>query len=284
MENRKAEKRYLIRDIVFIISGTVILALSMVFFLIPNRIAPGGVAGLALILFHSFGIPTGLTMLIINLPMFLLGFKLLGKKFAVRTLLAMVLFSFFTDLFSINLHLTALTTNTFLATLYGGLMVGTGLGLVFKGDATAGGVTILARILAEKKRIKTGSVMLFSDLIVISLAGVVFRNVELALWAFITIFISSQMIDLILTGRAFARVVQIVTTNPEGIGEHIIRDLGRTATILDGKGLFTGQGKAVILVAIDPSQVSVLTDIVKLHDSEAFMIIQDAREILGKGF
>jgi uncharacterized membrane-anchored protein YitT (DUF2179 family) len=284
MEDPSYNRKNFLRDLIYILIGSIILALALVFFLVPNRIAPGGVAGLSLILHHLFGLPTGMVMLVLNIPMFLIGYHILGKSFAVRTLIAMVLFSFFTDLFSINLHFPALTQNIFLATLYGGLLVGTGLGFVFKGDATAGGATILAKILTEKTRFKTGQILLMFDFFVISMAGFAFKNVELALWAFITIFISSQMIDLILTGKPFAKIVHIVTDHVNEIGEHIVTDLGRSATILEGKGLYTGKPKNVLMVVIDSSQISILRDIVKLHDPEAFMIVMDAREILGKGF
>lgn len=284
MENKRYNQKNFFRDIIYIFIGSILLALALVFFLVPNRIAPGGVAGLALIVHHLFGFPTGAIMLVLNIPMFAVGYNILGKGFAIRTIIAMILFSFFTDFFSINLHLSALTNNIFLATLYGGLLVGTGLGFVFKGDATAGGATILAKILTERTRFKTGQILLLFDFIVISLAGIAFKNVELALWAFITIFISSQMIDLIVTGKPFAKIVHIVTSNSEGIGEHIIRDLGRSATIINSQRLYSGREKQLMLVAIDASQISLLKDIVKLHDPDAFMIVIDAKEILGKGF
>ncbi|GAB4190682.1 MAG: YitT family protein [Calditrichia bacterium] len=284
MEDPKYTRKNFIRDIIYILIGTIILALALVFFLIPNKIAPGGVAGLSLIFHHLFGFPTGLVMIVLNFPMFVVGYKMLGRGFAIRTIVSMILFSFFTDFFAINLQLPALTDNIFLATLYGGLLVGVGLGFVFKGDSTAGGATILARILTERTRFKTGQILLLFDFMVISFAGIAFQNVELALWAFITIFIASQMVDLIITGKPFAKIVYIVTNQVEEIGEHIVRDLSRSATILSGEGLYTKVHKNIIMVVIDSSQISLLKDIVKLHDKDAFMIVMDAREVLGKGF
>lgn len=171
-----------------------------------------------------------------------------------------------------------------LATLYGGLLVGIGLGLIFKGDASAGGGTILARVISQKSRFKTGQVLLTIDIFVISSAAITFQNIELALWGFITIFIASQLVDLILTGKPYAKVIHIVTNEVESIGEHIINDLGRSATILNARGLFSGEPKNLLLVVVDSSQIYNLRDIVRLHDKNAFMIVVDAKEILGQGF
>ncbi len=284
MEDRKFALRYLVRDIIYIVFGTACLALGLVFFLIPNKIATGGVAGLSIVFHYLIGYPTGIIMLILNIPLLLTGLKYLGKVFLIKTLLAVILLSFFTDFFAINLKLHALTNNLLLATLYGGLMVGLGLGIIFKGDASAGGGTILARVLSKRTRFKTGQVLFVIDLTVITSAAFVFANIELALWGFISIFVGSQIVDLILTGKPFAKVVHIVTNETEAIGEHIVRDLERSATILNARGLYSGDPKKMMMVVIDSSQVIHLRDIVHLHDPDAFMIVMDAKEILGKGF
>lgn len=284
MENRQFEFKCLLRDFTYSFIGSISLALGLVFFLIPNKIATGGVAGLAIVLHYVIDLPTGLIMLVLNIPLLLIGLKYLGKKFLLKTLFAIVAMSFFTDFFAINLHFQALTHHLMLATLYGGLLVGIGLGLIFKGDASAGGGTILARVISQKSRFKTGQVLLTIDIFVISSAAITFQNVELALWGFITIFIASQLVDLILTGKPYAKVIHIVTNEVDSIGEHIINDLGRSATILNARGLFSGEPKNLLLVVVDSSQIYKLRDIVRLHDHNAFMIVVDAKEILGQGF
>jgi uncharacterized membrane-anchored protein YitT (DUF2179 family) len=284
MENKIFELKCLLRDLAYSFLGSISLALGLVFFLIPNKIATGGVAGLAIVLHYIIDFPTGLIMLVLNIPLLLIGLKYLGKKFLLKTLFAIVTMSFFTDFFVINLHFQALTNHLMLATLYGGLLVGIGLGLIFKGDASAGGGTILARVISQKSRFKTGQVLLTIDIFVISSAAITFQNVELALWGFITIFIASQLVDLILTGKPYAKVIHIVTNEVESIGEHIINDLGRSATILNARGLFSGEPKNLLLVVVDSSQIYNLRDIVRLHDKNAFMIVVDAKEILGQGF
>ena len=284
MENKIFELKCLLRDLAYSFLGSISLALGLVFFLIPNKIATGGVAGLAIVLHYIIDFPTGLIMLVLNIPLLLIGLKYLGKKFLLKTLFAIVTMSFFTDFFVINLHFQALTNHLMLATLYGGLLVGIGLGLIFKGDASAGGGTILARVISQKSRFKTGQVLLTIDIFVISSAAITFQNIELALWGFITIFIASQLVDLILTGKTYAKVIHIVTNEVESIGEHIINDLGRSATILNARGLFSGEPKNLLLVVVDSSQIYNLRDIVRLHDKNAFMIVVDAKEILGQGF
>ena len=284
MENKIFELKCLLRDLAYSFLGSISLALGLVFFLIPNKIATGGVAGLAIVLHYIIDFPTGLIMLVLNIPLLLIGLKYLGKKYLLKTLFAIVAMSFFTDFFAINLHFQALTNHLMLATLYGGLLVGIGLGLIFKGDASAGGGTILARVISQKSRFKTGQVLLTIDIFVISSAAITFQNIELALWGFITIFIASQLVDLILTGKPYAKVIHIVTNEVESIGEHIINDLGRSATILNARGLFSGEPKNLLLVVVDSSQIYNLRDIVRLHDKNAFMIVVDAKEILGQGF
>jgi len=273
-----------LRDQIYVTLGAVFLAAGLVFFLIPNKIATGGVAGLSIVGHYLSGLPTGAIMLTLNLPLLAIGLKYFGKKFLLRTIYAIVVASFLTDLFVINLHFERLTDQLMLATIYGGVLVGIGLALVFKGDASAGGGTVIARIISQKTRFKTGQVLFTMDVFVISSAALTFRNVELALWGFLTIFIASQVVDLILTGKPFAKVVHLVTTHTPEIGEQIISDLGRSATIIEAKGLYSGEQKNLLMVVVDSSQIFRLRDIVQIHDPDAFMIVSDAREILGKGF
>jgi uncharacterized membrane-anchored protein YitT (DUF2179 family) len=273
-----------VRNFIYVTLGALSLASGLVFFLIPNKIATGGVAGLSIVGHYLSGFPTGAIMLTLNLPLLAIGLKYFGRKFLLRTIYAIILASFLTDFFIINLHFERLTDQLMLSTIYGGVLVGIGLALVFKGEASAGGGTVIARIIAQKTRFKTGQVLFTIDVFVISSAAITFQNIELALWGFLTIFIASQVVDLVLTGKPFAKVVHLVTTHTREIGEHIISDLGRSATIMEAKGLYSGEEKNLLMVVVDSTQIYRLRDIVQLHDPEAFMIVSDAREILGKGF
>jgi uncharacterized membrane-anchored protein YitT (DUF2179 family) len=274
----------MLRDVLYILIGAIFLGLGLVFFLVPNKIATGGVAGLAIVVHYLTGFPTGLSMLVLNIPLLVIGMIYLGKKFLLRTIFAIAMASFFIDFFAINLNLQRLTDQLMLATIYGGVLVGIGLALVFKGDASAGGGTVVARIVSQKTRFKTGQVLFGIDVFVIASAGITFQNVELALWGFLTIFIASQVVDLVLTGKPFAKVVHVVSQQFEEIGKHIINDLGRSATIVEARGLYTGEEKKMVMIVVDSSQIIRLRDIVRKYDPDAFMIVSDAREILGKGF
>ena len=274
----------ILKDLLYITAGAIFLAMGLVFFLVPNKIATGGVAGLAIVVHYLTSFPTGLTMLVLNIPLLVVGLIYLGKKFLLRTIIAIILASFFIDFFAINLKFPRLTDQLMLATIYGGVFVGIGLALVFKADASAGGGTVVARIISQKTRFKTGQVLFAIDVFVISSAALSFQNVELALWGFLTIFIASQVVDLVLTGKPFAKVVHVVSNQFDEIGQHIIDDLGRSATIVEARGLYSGEKKKMVMVVVDSSQIFRLRDIVRRHDPEAFMIVSDAREILGKGF
>lgn len=282
------EKRFnlycFLRDILYLLLGTISLALGLDLFLVPNKIATGGVAGLSIVMHYLVHLPTGMLMLLLNIPMFIFGWRFFGRVFLVRTGIAMLLVSFFTDFFAINLHLSALTDNLILATLYGGLLVGVGLGLVFKGDASAGGGTILAKVISQRTRFKTGQILFMIDLVVITSAAIVFRNVELALWGFITIFIGSQIVDLILTGKPFAKVVYVVSDEADRIGRQISSQITRGTTLLKGQDVVANASRNILVVVVDPSQISRLRDLVRRMDPDAFMVVTEASEILGKGF
>ncbi|OGB67645.1 MAG: hypothetical protein A2Y94_09195 [Caldithrix sp. RBG_13_44_9] len=284
MNEKKYTFRTELRDFLYILSGSFFLAAGLVFFLIPNKIVTGGVAGLAIVLHYLIGFPTGMIMLVLNIPLILIGWRYLGKLFLLKTVFAIITASFLTDLFIINLHLQQLTSQLMLATIYGGIAVGVGLGLIFKGNASAGGGTVVARVISKKSHFKIGQILFALDVLVILTAAITFRNVELALWGFLTIFIASQLVDLILTGKPAAKVAVVETNQITLISQRIYQDLGRTITIIPAKAFSTGESKELLLVIIDSSQVNKLRDIVKFLDPQATVIISDARELLGNGF
>jgi uncharacterized membrane-anchored protein YitT (DUF2179 family) len=185
----------------FIILGSFVMALGVVGFLSPNRIATGGTAGLAIVLHHVINLPIGVLMALVNIPLLLVGLKYLGKRFAIKTIFCIGFIVLFVDALSQWIHLQSLSSNLMLATLYGGVTIGIGLGLIFKGGASAGGGTILAKIISAQIHIlKTSTVILILDALVVASAGFVFHSIELALWSLISIYVGSKLIDLILVG------------------------------------------------------------------------------------
>ena len=184
-------------------------------------------SGLGIVLYHLFGIPVGVSMLIFNVPLFFLGLKTLGKTFGPRTLLSIVTLSLWTDLFEMVLHFKAASTDPLLASLFGGILLGLGLGIVFRSQGTTGGSDILGRIINQLSNISTGMGIMIVDFFVISFAGIVFRNVNLALYGFISLYVSSRVIDLVLEGIDYAKSVYIISEKQEEIIEFITQRMNR---------------------------------------------------------
>ncbi len=283
MTSQKSRLQSECKNILFLVLGCVALASGVVLFLLPNKIATGGTPGMAILLHFLSGLPTGSLMVAINLPLLLAGARYLGKPFAIRTVGAIFLSSFLVDLFSAGFGWGALSENTLLATLYGGIAVGVGVGLILRGNASAGGSTIIARIVSSRSSIKPGQVILAIDVVIILCSGLVFQDVERALWSLISIYTTTKCIDMILTGAPSEKVVHIATGQPERLSRCIMDQLGREGTILRGTGLDPDEIKTLIFVTVEARRITLLRDIVRENDAEAFMVVMDAAEMLGRG-
>ncbi len=266
----------------FITIGSFLLALGMVGFLAPNKIATGGTAGLAIIFHYLFHLPTGVLMALINIPLLIVSLKYLGRKFAFRTIICISLTVIFVDVLAEVVQLKSLSDELLLATLYGGVCAGIGLGFIFKGGASAGGGTIIAKIITSKMDVKTGYVILVLDAIVVCAAGVVFESIELALWSMISIFAASKLIDTILTGRPSQKIVHISSfKNLEDLSKNITESLGVKGTIVAGNDLNLYEQKDIIFIVVEKNRVNALKNLVYQFDPEARMIVMEATEMLG---
>ena len=272
-----------LKNILLICLGAAFLALGVVFFLAPNRIATGGTPGVAILLHFIVDLPIGGLMVLINLPLLLIGAKMLGRSFAIRTVGAILLTSVLIDLFSEILRLPALSNNLLLATLYGGIAVGIGVGLILRGNASAGGSTIIARIVASRSHFKPGEVIFGLDLLIVLTSALVFRSIEPALWSLIGIYVTAKCIDMVLTGTQTEKVVHIASARPEELSRQISLQLGQQGTILKGTGLLRDEEKTLIFVTVEARRISVLRDIICQTDPDAFMVVMDAAEMLGRG-
>ncbi|WP_373995601.1 YitT family protein [Moorella sp. E306M] len=268
-------------DYLGITTGTLITALGLVLFLVPNKIAAGGVSGLATVLHYVFGWPVGLTMLVLNIPLFLAGLKVLGWNFGLKTLYGTIMLSVFTDALALWLH--APTANALLASIYGGLMSGVGLGVVFRSGGSTGGTDLAALLFGHFLHISSGVGLLLVDALVISLAGLTF-NVELALYAFLALILTSRAIDAIQEGGGYAKAAIIISDHAETIARQVMEELDRGVTGLAGRGLYTGKEREVLLVVVQRSEVSRLKSLVAAVDPEAFVIVSNVHEVLGEGF
>ena len=287
-------KKYLpaIRDYLLIALASLIQAVSLRLFFVPANLASGGVSGIAQLINHFTGLPIGMMVLIGNIPLFLLGWRFLGgRAFALRTAVAIVTYSLFTDLLvkiSIFNYYADILTNDlggdlFLYSLYGAIVSGIGFGLVYRARGTSGGSDILARILNHWRGVSMTQSYLMVDTGVILAAGFIFGWKE-ALYALITLYVSGIVSETVLEGGTTARTAMIVTGKVDEISDRIMEDLERGVTVLDATGAYTGEYRPVLYCVISRAEVAMLKDIINQTDPDAFMVIGVAHEALGEGF
>lgn len=261
-----------------------ILALGIVGFFTPNEIITGGTAGLALLLHYITPFTIGSLVVAVNLPLLIVGWKYLGKHFAIRTVVTIALISLLIDFFDKIIELKPFVVDSPLSAIFGGILIGVGLALVIKGNSSAGGSTIVARIIASKTEIKPSSVILVIDSLIILSSLFIFEDSTKVLWSVVSIYVTTQIIDKILTGRLNKKVVYLVSKKTDELRERITSQLGPEGTIIKGDGLFEGQEKRMILLVVEVGKLQVLRQMVKdIDPKEGFLIITEANEMLGRG-
>lgn len=275
--------RTTVLDLIIIAVGSAIYALGFDIFLDPNSISPGGAGGLAMVINRLVPfLPIGTLTLIINAPLFLMGLRLEGRAFLVKSLWGTVVSSVLIDVFG---GIFEYTEDPFMAALAGGVMMGVGLGMVFTRGATTGGSDIAARLLTYKfPGLSVGRLMLVVDAMIVALGAVTFGHITYALYAGVAIVLSSQVIDGILNGAESARVAYIITRHVDEVVAAIDRELDRGATLLHGEGSYSHTPQNIILCAIKRRQIGDLKRVVREVDASSFVIIMDAHEVLGDGF
>ncbi|MFS0558629.1 YitT family protein [Brevibacillus sp. 179-C9.3 HS] len=263
-----------------LILGSLVLATSFNLFLNPNQIASGGVSGLSTILHNLFGFSPALVQWALNIPLFLLGFKLLDRQYSMKAAVGSIILPLCVMLTS---HLQPLTTNLLLASIYGGIGVGLGIGIVFRGRGSTGGFSIASQILHKYSGISLGACVAVFDGLVILFAGIVF-DPEKALYALIALFVTSKTIDIVQMGWNTSKVAYIISNETDTLRETILYDLDRGVTLLDGAGGYTGDARKVLMAVVSQSEVSKLKIMVRSVDPDAFIILCPAQEVLGEGF
>ncbi|MGM0653561.1 MAG: YitT family protein [Bacillota bacterium] len=278
---KKGDIKQVAIDFVGITIGTIVLAIGMNVFMIPNQLAPGGVSGLAVFIYHILNIPVGITIIVLNIPLFIAGFLILGRRLVVQSLLG-------TFLFSLAVEITApilpsVTEDLMLAAVYGGVVMGIGVGLVFRYRSSTGGTALLSLILAKTTGITPGQALLWGDLVVLFLAVFVFGS-EPAMYAALSLFISIKVVDGILEGFGMSKSAIIITRFGAEINERLLYELGRGVTRIEGHGGYTGEGREVLLCVITRQQTARLKTLIYDVDPDAFLIIGNATEVHGEGF
>ncbi|MDR9788439.1 MAG: YitT family protein [Peptococcaceae bacterium MAG4] len=262
--------------------GVLLTALGLDLFLIPNKIAAGGVSGIATILYYLIGAPVGITMLALNVPLFILGILRLGLPFGFRSLYGTISLSLAIDLLAPVLPVP--TQDVLLASLYGGVLVGLGLGLVFRYKGTTGGTDLAAAVLRTYTGANIGRLLFLVDGAVVLAAWATFDSAELAMYALLTIFIVSWLIDVVQEGISYAKAFFIISRRPSDVAAAIVEELNRGATAWPARGVYTGTDREVVLSVVNRSEVSRLKEIVYQVDPGAFVILADVHEVLGEGF
>lgn len=266
-----------------ILGGSALFALGFDLFLSPHDLNAGGISGLAMIFIHLTGLGTvGTIQMLLNLPLFLLGGVKVGKKFFAGSVLGLLSCSVFLDLFTV---IPIPATEPLIAAIYGGLLCGAGLGAVFMSGGSTGGSDILVRLLKLRWRnVPIGSISMGFDIVVALLTGIVFRNVSSALYSGIAIFLTGKLIDAVVYSFDYSKVALIITKAYDQIAPEIDRRLDRGATFLYGQGSYTGKDTKVILTAVKKQQLAELKELVVEIDPDAFIIVQEAHQVLGDGF
>jgi uncharacterized membrane-anchored protein YitT (DUF2179 family) len=294
-----------------ILAGSLLYGMALSWFLIPYKIAPGGIGGVSQIFYHLFGVNVGLSMIIMNIPLLILGIMIIGRQFGLGTFIGFSLSSLMTDLVSLRFLYQfpvfkelierynmvdgvlsspenwALTDNIFLASIAGSILLGVGIGLIFKARASTGGTDIPVAVLKKWFNLSIGTGYLIVDTGIILIIGVVFRDVNLLIWGVFGLFLSARFADIVTEGLSQVKAAYIICSSPEKEDEmvqHIYKDLDRGATFIFGEGTFSGEKKRIIYVTFHLRQTAILQRLTKMVDPEAFLVTYDVHDVRGFGF
>jgi uncharacterized membrane-anchored protein YitT (DUF2179 family) len=271
-------------DYAFLTLGAALLALNVALLLVPNKIVSGGATGIATLLYYTLGTSVGTMVLIINFPLFIAGVKWGGgMRFAVRTIYATVLMSVLTDLFTPWAATLPPIDDPLLFVLYGGLIDGIGMGLVFRGQGTTGGTDVVARLMHHWKGIPFGTTLLVVNSVVLIGAAVVF-GLEAAMYALILTFVAARVVDIVQGENNYGRAAIIISGQAPDIRSSVLTVLERGVTVLEGRGGYTEAGLEVLYCVVARGEVSILKRLVQSIDPKAFVVITEASEVLGEGF
>jgi len=276
-----------IKDAMYILIGTFITAIAINLFFVPNNISSGGASGLAIVLNHLFEFPIGTTVFVLNLPLFIVAILKLGVKFTLKALIGTGLLSLFIDITSTitDYQIFNIGEDYILSSIFGGLLLGIGLSIVFKGKASTGGSELLAQIVYKYRPIaSTSQLMLLIDSVIILLFIIVFGSLASGLYSIIAIFVSKKAIDVVFEGVNYAKIINIITKKPENISERIITEIERGVTTLECVGEYTKEKYTKIECVATITQIYRIKEIVKKEDKEAFIYIAPSTEVLGYGF
>lgn len=273
------------KNFILIVLGAYLISLSINMFLLPHKMTTGGASGIATILYYLSNIPMGITILAINLPLFVIAIVKLGKKFVIKTIFSTVLLSVFLELFKYDQVIQTTQIDLLMSCIFGGIISGIGLSLTFKAGASSGGSDLLANIIYKLTKIQSLSKVLMGiEIVIISGVIICFKDINLGLYSIIALFISTKVIDVIFDGIYNTKVATIITKKGDQIVESILSELGRGATITNSIGAHSGEENTTITCVITRNQIASLKQIIRDNDNRAMMYITNANGAIGKGF
>ncbi|MFP4065353.1 MAG: YitT family protein [Bacteroidales bacterium] len=265
--------------------GAFFLAAGYVLFISPYKIVPGGVYGIGIIMYHLVGFPVGLTGLILNIPLMIIGLRFLGPRFGIKTVVGFVLTSGFIDGLAVIYGDAPLVQNDpLLSSIFGGVLLGLGLGLVFKAKASSGGSSIIAMLITKYTHLPLGQSIMIIDALIVFFGLLSFGDWTIPLYSLIAIFITGKVIDVVLEGFSYEKTLFIISDKYETIADKILKDLNRGGTLIEARGMYKKDEKKIIFVNVTRREVAVLQDFIHQVDPDAFVTVMEATEILGKGF
>jgi len=277
-------KKINLKHYIFIVLGSLFMAFGTVCFLSPNQIITGGGVGISLLLHALFPqITLGIFMAMVSIPFLILSYVYFGKYYLFKTFIVVILLSTFTDVLKEVLHIKPMTNDILLAAIFGGIFIGLGVGLVIKGRASTGSTSVVGEIVAKKTKYKAAEVLLAIDATIMFASVFIYNDINKSLYSMISVYVGIRVIDMILTGRPSKKIVNIVSNNVEVLKEQIRERIEEHGTILTGIGLHQGQKKTIIYVTVEASKIDLLKNLITKYDPDAFMIITEASEFLGRG-
>lgn len=280
------EEKYNIKKQIAEIFGTIlgsfVISIGISLFLLPNQLSSGGIAGIGTIIYYLLKIPMGTTIILLNIPLFLISILKIGKSFFVKSLIGTISLSTFIDCLD---KFKPLTQDRFLACIYGGIIIGVGTAIILKVNSSTGGTDMVTYIAKKyKPSIRTGNIIVIIDIIIVTLNMFFFREIEIGLYSGIAIYLMGKIIDILFEGIDFTKLIFIVSKKSEEIAEKIGKSIERGTTGIYGKGMYTNEEILILMCAVTRRDASKVTEIAKKIDKNSFIIITNSREVLGQGF
>lgn len=265
-----------------ILCGVILLSVAISLFCVPNKIVSGGVSGISTVLYHAFNIPVGISYYVINIILLSIAYKVVGKKFVIKTLICAGLVSIFSDILS---NFKPLTDDVVLASLFGGVLFGLGIGLTLVENASTGGTDVIGRLVQSKhEHVPIGKMLMIVDAVIIAISFLVFRNLNLTLYGTLCLFISSTSIDMLINKLNVSKIAFIITSKGNETAKKLIETSGRGVTILEATGAYTQERKNMLVCALKEFEIPEFQKKVLSIDEKAFIVFSESQQIVGNGF